>query len=311
MRAAPYSTEAFDQIPDLRDVAKRAGGDGVLIGGPTAEERDLRQSAARDTRVIVPIVLLVVFLVLAALLRALVLPLILIGTVVLSFLAALGVGAFFFEFVFDFPGSDPSLPLWAFVFLVALGIDYNIFLMARVREEALRHGTRPGMVRGLAVTGGVITSAGIVLAGTFSILAIAAARVPDGARLRDRLRRAARHLPRALPAGAGARVRHRSEGVVAVHSCTGDRPPPIRSPRRRTSARVRGAPGCCPYAPSRLRSHPTSTTSPASGARGTSVVTLIRMPSANPVTPPSRSRPCLMSHRGAHDIPLPPQQAFP
>jgi putative drug exporter of the RND superfamily len=171
LRAAPYSTEAFDQIPGLRDVAKRAGGDGVLIGGPTAEERDLRVSAARDTRVIVPLVLLVVFIVLAILLRALILPVLLIGTVVLSFLAALGVGAFFFEFVFDFPGSDPSLPLWAFVFLVALGIDYNIFLMARVREEALRHGTRPGMLRGLAVTGGVITSAGIVLAGTFSILA--------------------------------------------------------------------------------------------------------------------------------------------
>jgi len=100
-----------------------------------------------------------------------VLPLILIGTGVRSFLAALGVGALCFEFVFDFPGSDAALPLWAFVFLVALGIDYNIFLMARVREEALHHGTRPGMVRGLAVTGGVITSAGIVLAGTFSVLA--------------------------------------------------------------------------------------------------------------------------------------------
>ena len=143
----------------------------MLIGGPTAEEHDLRESAERDNVVIVPLVLLVVFLVLALLLRALLLPVILIGTVVLSFLAALGVGAFFFEFVFDFPGSDPSLPLWAFVFLVALGIDYNIFLMARVREEALRHGTRQGMLRGLAVTGGVITSAGIVLAGTFSILA--------------------------------------------------------------------------------------------------------------------------------------------
>jgi putative drug exporter of the RND superfamily len=171
LRADPYSTTAFDQIPDLRDAAKRAGGDGVLVGGPTAEERDLRQSAQRDTWVIVPLVLLVVFVVLALLLRALLLPVLLIGTVVLSFLAALGVGAFFYEFVFDFPGSDPSLPLWAFVFLVALGIDYNIFLMARVREEALRHGTRQGMLRGLAVTGGVITSAGIVLAGTFSILA--------------------------------------------------------------------------------------------------------------------------------------------
>jgi RND superfamily putative drug exporter len=170
LRADPYSTEAFDQVPDLRRVASRAGGDEVLIGGPTAEEHDLRESAVRDTWVIVPLVLVVVFVVLAVLLRALLLPVILIGTVVLSFLAALGVGAFFFEFVFDFPGSDPSLPLWAFVFLVALGIDYNIFLMARVREEALHHGTRPGMLRGLAVTGGVITSAGIVLAGTFSIL---------------------------------------------------------------------------------------------------------------------------------------------
>jgi RND superfamily putative drug exporter len=171
LRNEPYSTEAFDQIPGLREVAERAGGDDVLIGGPTAEEYDVRQSAERDTYVIVPIVLLVVLIVLAILLRAVILPLLLIATVVLSFLAALGVGSFFFEYVFDFPGSDPSLPLWTFVFLVALGIDYNIFLMARVREEALRHGTRHGMLRGLAVTGAVITSAGVVLAGTFSVLA--------------------------------------------------------------------------------------------------------------------------------------------
>jgi putative drug exporter of the RND superfamily len=171
LRADPYSTKAFDQIPELRRVAERPGGEDLLIGGPTAEEHDLRQSAERDTLLIVPIVLLVVFLVLAALLRALLLPVLLIATVVASFLAALGVGSFFFEYVFDFPGSDPSLPLWAFVFLVALGIDYNIFLMARVREEAHRHGTRHGMLRGLAVTGAVITSAGVVLAGTFSVLA--------------------------------------------------------------------------------------------------------------------------------------------
>ena len=171
LRTEPYSTEAFDQIPGLRDVAEQAGGDDVLIGGPTAEEYDVRQSAKRDTYVIVPIVLLVVLIVLTLLLRAVILPLILIASVVLSFLAALGVGAFFFEYVFDFPGADPSLPLWTFVFLVALGIDYNIFLMARVREEAMRHGTRHGMLRGLAVTGAVITSAGVVLAGTFSVLA--------------------------------------------------------------------------------------------------------------------------------------------
>ncbi len=120
---------------------------------------------------IVPIALVVVFLILIVLLRALVAPLVLIGTVALSFAAALGIGVFFFEYVFDFPGVDPSLPLFAFIFLVALGVDYNIFLMARVREETLKHGTREGMLRGLAVTGGVITSAGIVLAGTFSALA--------------------------------------------------------------------------------------------------------------------------------------------
>jgi len=170
LKEDPYSTEAFDQIPTLRDVATDIGGEGVLIGGPTAEERDLRTAAERDTLVIVPLVLLVVFIVLAILLRAVVLPVILLATVVASYFAAMGVGFFLFEFVFDFPGADPSLPLWSFVFLVALGVDYNIFLMARVREEALRHGTRQGMLRGLAVTGGVITSAGIVLAGTFSVL---------------------------------------------------------------------------------------------------------------------------------------------
>jgi RND superfamily putative drug exporter len=171
LRAEPYSQKAFDQVDDLRGVARDAGGDGVLVGGPTAEEQDLRESTERDTKVIVPLVLLVVFVVLAVLLRAIVLPAILLLSVVVSYFAAMGVGFFFFEYVFDFPGGDPSLPLWTFVFLVALGVDYNIFLMARVREEAVRHGTRPGMLRGLAVTGGVITSAGIVLAGTFSVLA--------------------------------------------------------------------------------------------------------------------------------------------
>jgi putative drug exporter of the RND superfamily len=168
----PYSTAGFDQIPGIRDAAREVAGEGVLVGGPTAEEHDLRQSSARDNRLIVPIALFVVFLILAGLLRAIVAPLVLIATVILSYLAALGIGAFFFENVFDFPGMGPDLPLFAFVFLVALGIDYNIFLMARVREETLTHGTRDGMVRGLAVTGTVITSAGLVLAGTFSTLAV-------------------------------------------------------------------------------------------------------------------------------------------
>ena len=168
----PLSTEGFDLIPGIREAAHGAGGDDVLVGGPTAEEFDLRESAARDNRLIVPIALVVVFIILAALLRAVIAPLVLIGTVILSYGAALGIATFFFENVFDFPGIDPTLPLFAFIFLVALGIDYNIFLMARVREETLAHGTRQGTLRGLAVTGTVITSAGIVLAGTFSALAV-------------------------------------------------------------------------------------------------------------------------------------------
>jgi putative drug exporter of the RND superfamily len=168
----PYSTAGFDLIPGIRDAARAVAGEKVLVGGPTAEEYDLRQSAARDNRLIVPIALVVVFLILAAMLRAVTAPLVLIGTVIFSYFAALGIGAFFFENVFDFPGMGPDLPLFAFIFLVALGIDYNIFLMARVREETLTRGTRDGTIRGLAVTGGVITSAGLVLAGTFSTLAV-------------------------------------------------------------------------------------------------------------------------------------------
>jgi putative drug exporter of the RND superfamily len=167
----PYSTEAFDLIEPIRDRAQEAA-PGTLVGGATAVEFDVREAAAWDSAVIPPIVLVVVFLILVLLLRAVVAPLILIGTVILSFLAALGVGYFAFDVVFGFPGSDPSLPLFAFVFLVALGVDYNIFLVARAREETIKHGTREGILRALAVTGGVITSAGIVLAGTFSVLAV-------------------------------------------------------------------------------------------------------------------------------------------
>ncbi len=167
---SPYATESYAVIPKIRSAAKQAGGANVLVGGATAIETDLRAASTRDTKLIIPIVLVVVFLVLIVLLRAFTAPLLLILTVILSFAAALGVSAVVYDIVFGFPGSDPGLPLFAFVFLVALGIDYNIFLMARVREEALKYGTERGMIRGLAVTGGVITSAGIVLAGTFAIL---------------------------------------------------------------------------------------------------------------------------------------------
>jgi RND superfamily putative drug exporter len=167
----PYSTEAFDLVEPMREAAHEVA-PSTLIGGPTAVEFDVRDAAGWDSIVIPPIILVVVLLILIALLRAVVAPLILIGTVILSFLAALGVGYFFFDVVFGFPGSDPSLPLFAFVFLVALGVDYNIFLIARAREETIQHGSREGILRALAVTGAVITSAGIVLAGTFSVLAV-------------------------------------------------------------------------------------------------------------------------------------------
>ena len=168
----PYSTEAFDLIPGLRDVAKAAGGPDTLVGGPTATEYDLRVASERDLKLIPPIVLVVILVIIGLLLRAIVAPLLLIATVILSFLAALGVSALVFDWVFDFPGEDASLPLFGFIFLVAVGVDYNIFLMARVREEAARHGTHEGMIRGLAVTGAVITSAGLVLAGTFAVLGV-------------------------------------------------------------------------------------------------------------------------------------------
>jgi RND superfamily putative drug exporter len=171
LTANPSSAAAFDAIAPLRAAAKAAGGSRTLIGGPTAQEVDQRTAATRDTKLIVPMILLVVFAVLGLLLRSLVAPVLLIGTVLLSYGAALGVGAFLFEHAFGYPGEDPSLVLFTFLFLVALGVDYNIFLMARVREEALTLGTRRGVIRGLAMTGPVITSAGIVLAGTFAALA--------------------------------------------------------------------------------------------------------------------------------------------
>ncbi|MDQ1719337.1 MAG: putative drug exporter of the superfamily, partial [Pseudonocardiales bacterium] len=133
---------------------------------------DVQTASVHDRNLIIPIVLLVIFIILALLLRALVAPLLLIVTVVLSFTATLGICGLAFTHVFNFAGADQSFPLFAFVFLVALGIDYNIFLMTRVREETLKFGTGQGILRGLAVTGGVITSAGVVLAATFTVLGV-------------------------------------------------------------------------------------------------------------------------------------------
>ena len=140
--------------------ARRARTPTRKVGGSTAINLDLQNAAKHDRNLIMPIVLVVVLLILMLLLRALVAPLLLIATVVLSFAAALGVSALIFKHVFGFAGADTSFPLFVFVFLVALGIDYNIFLMTRVHEEAKRYGTRRGALIGLAATGGVITSAG-------------------------------------------------------------------------------------------------------------------------------------------------------
>ena len=145
---------------------------GAIVGGTTATAIDTNDASIRDRTLIVPLVLLVILLILMILLRSVLAPVLLIATTVLSFGTALGVGAIVFNHVLDLPGADPAVPLYSFVFLVALGIDYNIFLMTRVREESLKHGTREGILRGLGITGGVITSAGLVLAATFAALSV-------------------------------------------------------------------------------------------------------------------------------------------
>jgi RND superfamily putative drug exporter len=166
---AADSDEAEQTVLAMRTALDDVSAD-ALVGGRTAVQIDTQAAAQRDLQVIIPVVLVVILLVLMALLRAVLLPVLLVGTVVLSFAATLGLAAIVFDRVFNFPGADASVPLFAFVFLAALGIDYNIFLMTRAREEALRLGTRRGMLKALAVTGSVITSAGIVLAATFGAL---------------------------------------------------------------------------------------------------------------------------------------------
>ena len=165
------STKAEDIVVSLRSQLDAVSPD-ALVGGTTAINFDTKQASVRDDKVVIPLVLLVIFVVLMLLLRAVVAPVLLIATVILSFFATLGISSLFFHHVFDFAGVDPSFPLFTFVFLVALGIDYNIFLMTRVREESEQLGTRPGILLGLTVTGGVITSAGVVLAATFLVLGV-------------------------------------------------------------------------------------------------------------------------------------------
>ena len=169
--ADPFDSEAaYRTIDRLRTTLDDAGDGEALVGGNTALNLDVQDAAQRDNRVVIPLIMLVVLVVLAVLLRALVAPLVLIATVVLSYGAALGLSALVFDWTLGVTATDSSFPLFVFVFLVALGIDYNIFLMTRVREEAADHGTRRAALLGLAATGGVITSAGLVLAATFAVL---------------------------------------------------------------------------------------------------------------------------------------------
>lgn len=171
LATAPDSVEAGNDIPKIRELARSADAS-ALVGGTSAVYFDVRTANNRDNRTIIPIILLVITLILGVLLRSILSAILLLGTVVLSYFATLGVCALVFNNVFGFAGGDNSFPLFAFIFLVALGIDYNIFLMTRVREESAKIGTRAGVIKGVTVTGAVITSAGIVLAATFAVLGL-------------------------------------------------------------------------------------------------------------------------------------------
>ena len=171
LKGDPNDVSALDLVPKMRDaVAELKPGVTALVGGGTAINYDYNQATERDLKLIVPLALLVMAIILGILLQAIVAPLVLLASVVLSFACTLGISILFIRFVVGDAGFDASIPTFAFIFLVALGIDYTIFLMARVREEARKYGTREGMLRAIAATGPVITSAGVILAGTFSVL---------------------------------------------------------------------------------------------------------------------------------------------
>lgn len=171
LTAAPDSDTAKDTVQRLRD-RLHSTDTTALVGGYSAQQYDTRRTAEHDRTLIIPVVLAIILAVLVLLLRCLLLPVLLVTTVALNYLATLGVAGLVFRYGLGFSGTDASVPLYGFVFLVALGVDYNIFLMSRVREETLRLGTRQGMLRGLVATGGVITSAGVVLAATFAALIV-------------------------------------------------------------------------------------------------------------------------------------------
>ncbi|MFE1149081.1 MMPL family transporter [Streptomyces albidoflavus] len=166
------SDAAKETVARLRTAVHAVDSADAVVGGYTAQQYDTQRTAEADRNLIMPVVLAIILVILIALLRSLVTPLLLVLTVALNFAATLGIASLVFTHVFGFSGTDASVPLYGFVFLVALGVDYNIFLMSRVREETALHGTREGVRRGLTTTGGVITSAGVVLAATFAALGV-------------------------------------------------------------------------------------------------------------------------------------------
>ncbi|HKH64134.1 MAG TPA: MMPL family transporter [Solirubrobacterales bacterium] len=166
-----YGDEAEDAVEEIREKLHAVAPSG-LLGGVPVENLDVEETNARDTRLIVPLVLIVIGLILIAVLRALVAPAYLIATVLASFVATLGLATFAFTEIFEMEGLAFNLELMSFIFLVALGVDYNIFLMTRAREEAAARGTRDGVLAALSSTGGVITGAGLILAGTFATLTL-------------------------------------------------------------------------------------------------------------------------------------------
>ncbi len=172
LSSAADSEEARQTVDRLRAGLHDVPGADALVGGYTAQQVDTQAAAQRDRKVIIPVVLAIIIVILVALLRSLAMPVLLVATVALNYLATLGVAALIFQHLLDYTATDPSVALYGFVFLVALGVDYNIFLMTRAREESLRHGVRRGVLDGLTVTGGVITSAGVVLAATFTALVV-------------------------------------------------------------------------------------------------------------------------------------------
>jgi RND superfamily putative drug exporter len=170
--AEGQSEEAYAAINLMRDEVDKATGADAKVGGLDAQALDVKDTYAHDQLVVIPLILILVFIVLVILLRSFVAPVLLLATVVASFFASMGAGWFIFTNILGFAALDLSVFLFSFLFLVALGVDYNIFLVTRAKEEAEKLGTRLGMIKALSATGGVITSAGVLLAAVFAVLGV-------------------------------------------------------------------------------------------------------------------------------------------